>query len=267
MKKKLSVIIINYNGLIFLDTCFNSLYDKLKNIDFEIIVLDNNSSDDSCAYINKNFPKIKLIESKVNFGFGKGNNEAIKHAKGEYVLLLNNDTILIDRIDNALKLLDENNDYGVVGINMLNKDREYIPAAGNFPNFYNMLQFKRIIDLGIEFKKGGFSKELYEVDWLCGSFLLMSQKVYHEINGFDENYFMYVEDVDLCKKIANAGYKRIFVPNLSYIHFVGFNFKKNLLLVKGYRIYINNHTKGFKKFFVLFSLFINSIVKKIKLAI
>lgn len=267
MKKKLSVIIVNYNGLKFLDACFKSIYKKLINTDFEIIVLDNNSSDDSCNFIKTHFNKIRLIESKVNLGFGKGNNEAIKYAKGEYLLLLNNDTILIDKIDTILDLIQENEKYGVVGINMLDKNRKYLPAAGNFPNFYNMLQYKKLINLGVEFKRGFFSKNIYEVDWLCGSFLLIPQKIYLEVKGFDEDYFMYVEDVDLCKKISNAGYKRIFVSNLSYIHFVGFSMKKNPFLVKGYKTYINKHIQGYKRPFVLFALFINSIVKNIKMSI
>ena len=90
---ELSVIIVNYNGQNYLEKCIDSLFEKLKKISFEIVILDNNSSDDSCTFIKDKYPEVILIESKVNYGFGKGNNKAVEHSKGKYLLLLNNDTI------------------------------------------------------------------------------------------------------------------------------------------------------------------------------
>lgn len=267
MNIQLSVIIVNYNGLRYLKQCFESLTQKLQGITFEIVVIDNDSKDGSCDYIKQNYPEIKLIESKVNYGFGKGNNEAVKTAKGEYLLLINNDTIVLDNLKPALDFINSDKTIGVIGINMRNAINEYIPAAGNFPNYRNMFQFQKLLDLGIEFKTGNFSKKHYEVDWLGGSFLLLSKETYNKIKGFDEDYFMYVEDVDFCKKIANLGLKRIFLPKLSYIHFVGFNSKKNPMLVKGYKIYIKKHFSGLNKIIISIILFINSTVKDIKLTI
>lgn len=264
MEVQLSVIIVNYNGLRFLKDCLDSLIDKLNSISHEIIIIDNNSQDESCAFIKENYPFVYLIESKINYGFGKGNNEAVKHAKGKYVLLFNNDTILIDNLDPILSLLEKDKSIGVVGINMLNANKEYLPAAGNFPNIRSMFKFQKLLDLGIEFNIGKFSKEYYEVDWLVGSFLFLSKETYEKINGFDEDYFMYVEDVDFCKKIADIGLKRIFIPNLNYIHFVGFNSNKNPMLVKGYKIYIKKHFKGFSSIMVSVALIINAVVKRIK---
>lgn len=263
----LSVIIVNYNGYKYLKECLESLNQKLAQLSFEIIIIDNNSTDDSCNFIKQNFPNIKLIESKINYGFGKGNNEAVKHAQGDYLLLINNDTIVLDNIEPVLDYIKTDNTIGVVGINMLNAKKEYIPAAGNLPNYRNMFQFKKLLDLGTEFKTGIFSKNAYEVGWLCGSFLLIPKKIYKEINGFDEDYFMYVEDVDFCKKIADNGYKRIFMPNYNYIHFVGFNSSKNAMLVKGYEIYIKKHFSGVKKHLISTILMINSVVKNLKLAV
>ena len=148
---------------------------------------------------------------------------------------------------------------------MLDANKQYLPAAGNFPNYRNMFQFRKLLDLGIEFKTGLFSKKHYEIDWLCGSFLMLSKKVYQEINGFDEDYFMYVEDVDFCKKISDKGYKRVFTPIYSYIHFVGFNTNKNPMLIKGYKVYIKKHFSGFQKSVISSILQINSFVKKMKL--
>ena len=98
MKIELSVIIVNFNGVQYLKECLDSLYKKLSDIAFEIIVLDNNSSDDSCNFLKNNYPGVKLIESKINLGFGKRNNEAVKAAQGSFLLLINNDTVVLDSI-------------------------------------------------------------------------------------------------------------------------------------------------------------------------
>ena len=264
MKVELSVIIVNYNGLKYLKECFESLYHNLSGISFEIIVIDNNSQDESCTYIKSNFPDIKLIASKINLGFGKGNNTAVKHAAGDYVLLINNDTVVLNPLLPVLNYLKSDKSIGVVGINMLNGKREYLTAFGHFPNVRNMFEMKQLLDNGPEFNSGKFEKEAYEVDWLGGSFLMLSRETYREIDGFDEDYFLYVEDVDFCKKIANRGLKRIFLPRYSYVHFVGFDKSKNPMLIKGYQIYISKHFYGAEKFWVTIALSVNKLVKNIK---
>ncbi len=264
MKKELSVIIVNYNGAKYFKQCLESLYQNLAGIDFEIIVLDNNSGDNSCDYLQTHFPEVKLITSTINYGFGKGNNEAVNQANGQYLLLINNDTIVLDALLPVLDYLKSDTGIGVIGINMLNGKNQYLPAAGNFPNLFNMFRMKKLLQVNEEFKTGIFSKDAYEVDWLGGSFLMMRKSVYDEIGGFDEDYFMYVEDVDFCKKIADAGYKRVFLPHYSYLHFVGFTKAKNPMLVKGYEIYIAKHFLGIPKLFVFLALKINKFVKKLK---
>jgi GT2 family glycosyltransferase len=260
----LSVIIVNYNGLKYLKNCFESLYENLSGLHFEIIVIDNNSNDQSCAFIRGNYPNIVLIESKINHGFGKGNNEAVKQAKGEYLLLINNDTIVLDPLLPVLNHLKSDKDIGVIGINMLNAKKGYIAAAGNFPNVGNMFLLKKLLQINKEFTSGIFSKTQYEVDWLGGSFLMLSKALYDEVNGFDETYFMYVEDVDFCKKIADKGYKRVFLPTYNYIHFVGFTKANNPMLIKGYTIYLSKHFSGLKKRIILLALSMNKLVKTIK---
>ncbi|MEC4003518.1 glycosyltransferase family 2 protein [Flavobacterium sp. SUN052] len=264
MNIELSVIIVNYNGQRFLKDCLESLRQKLIGISSEIIVIDNNSQDESCTYIKENYPEIKLIESKINYGFGKGNNEAFKQSKGEYLLLINNDTIVLDSLKPVLEKLKSDKSIGAIGINMLNGNKNYLPVSGNFPNFINLFWMKKIQESNTEFKSGNFLKTCYEVDWLSGSFLMIPRRVYTEINGFDEDYFLYVEDVDLCKRISDKGYKRVFLSQYSYIHFVGFNKSKNPLLVKGYEIYISKHFKGVNKIIISTSLKINKFVKKLK---
>lgn len=264
MPTELSVVIVNYNGLNYLKECFDALLLNLKNIDFEIIVIDNNSQDGSCSYLKTHYPEIILIESRVNLGFGKGNNEAVKKAKGKYLLLFNNDTILLDPLSPVLNFLKSDASIGIVAIKMLDKNKKYLPSAGNFPNFKNLFQMKKLMEIGTEFKSNSFTKESYEVDWLSGSFLMVSTQSFKEIGGFDEDYFLYVEDVDFSKKMADKGYKRVFLPSFSYIHFVGFNSSKNYLLVKGYETYIAKHFKGVNKIALGFVLSINKQVKRIK---
>lgn len=261
---ELSIIIVNYNGQLFLKNCFKSIKNCLKNVAYEIIIIDNNSSDDSCNFIKENFKNVILIESKINLGFGKGNNEAVKRASGKHLLLLNNDTILLNDLSPILSFINKEKNIGAIGINMLNSNKNYIQAAGNFPNFFNLFWMKLAFNINSDFKTGNFKQDFYNVDWLTGSFLLMPKFVYDEVGGFDEDYFLYVEDVDLCKRIANKGYKRVFFSRLNYIHFVGFNKNKNPLLIRGYKIYIKKHSSGINKLFNIFALYINSIVKKIK---
>ncbi|OYQ41559.1 glycosyltransferase family 2 protein [Flavobacterium aurantiibacter] len=264
MTVELSVIIVNYNGKRFLQDCLDSLYRSLDNITFEIIVLDNNSTDDSCCFLQTNFPEVELIQSAVNLGFGKGNNKAVELANGNYLLLINNDTVVLDPISPALDLLKSDNTIGVIGINMLNGDAKYLTAAGNFPNFKNMLRMKYLLQLSGDFKTQDFKRDSYDVDWLGGSFLLLNKETYTKVGGFDQDYFMYVEDVDLCRKIANLGLRRVFFPKISYLHFVGFNKSKNPLLVRGYEIYIAKHYRGYKKTLLSVALLINKTVKRLK---
>jgi GT2 family glycosyltransferase len=264
MKIEVSVIIVNYNGLKYLENCLNSLNNCLKNLAFEIIIIDNNSSDSSCDFIKKNHPECILFESKINLGFGKGNNEAVKQANGDYLLLINNDTILLNEITPILECIKNDQKIGVIGINMLDANKQYLPPSGNFPNVQNMFFMKKLFQTGVEFQSGNFSKTSYEVDWLGGSFLFLTKELYERIGGFSEDYFMYVEDVDFCKKIADIGYKRIFLPNYSYIHFVGFDKTRKPLLIKGFEIYVSKHFTGLEKGIVSTALQINKLVKKIK---
>ncbi|TRW22150.1 glycosyltransferase family 2 protein [Flavobacterium zepuense] len=264
MNIELSVIIVNYNGLRYLKDCFESLQKTLQGITYEIVVIDNNSPDASCAFILENYPDVVLIQSKENLGFGRGNNAAVAKARGNYLLLINNDTIVLDNLLPVLDIIKHDSSVGAAGINMLNGNKHYLQAAGNFPSPFNLFRIKNMFLMGPEFKSGTFKKERYNVDWLGGSFIIMPKRIYDEIGGFDKDYFMYVEDVDLCKKIADKGYKRIFLPHYSYIHFVGYNNSKDHLIVNGLQTYINKHTNGIYKQLCTMALGVNKTVKWFK---
>lgn len=266
MNKDLSIIIVNYNGKKYYNKCIQSIQEKLSHINYEIIVFDNNSSDDSISYLNNNFPEVITIKSEENLGFGKGNNEAVKYSKSDTILLLNNDTIIQDDFSELINFVKSDSKVGAVGINMLDKNKEYLIPGGKFPNITSCFKIKNGAYSG-DFQNGEFTKPYYKVDWIGGSFMLMRKEIYTEINGFDEDYFMYVEDVDLCKKIVDKGYQNYFFSKYAYIHFVGFNPKKNPLLIKGYRTYLKKHTRGLNYLLCSVALTLNSLVKHIKLII
>lgn len=260
----LSIIIVNYNGQKYLKDCLNSIYKNTQNIQYEIIIIDNASTDNSCHYLKKNHPEVILIESKINLGFGKGNNEAVKKAKGNFLLLLNNDTILLNPLKEILEVYKRLYNVGFMGILMLNGNKEYSQSSGNLPNIINMFWLKHLYYQNKEFKSGAFSKKIYEVGWISGSFMIIKKSIYEDINGFDERFFMYVEDVDICKRVKDRGLKNILLSDHSYIHFGGFNTNKNYLLIEGYKKYINIHFKGLKKIAMKSSLIANAFYKYMK---
>jgi GT2 family glycosyltransferase len=244
-EKELSIIIVNYNGDNYLEDCINSIYTCCKSIDFEIIIIDNNSKDGSVALLKREFPEIELIESAVNLGFAGGNNSAVKKASGKNILLLNNDTILLNDLSVALDELNKD-EVGVVSIKMLDKNKQYKKSVGKFPTIFSLMLFSKLYIKRQGFETGNFSNERYEVDWVEGSFLLTRRDYYIKLGGLTEDYFMYVEDVDYCKKIALLEKKRIYFPSISYVHYSGFNSTRNHRLIDGYKIYVNKYFTSLK---------------------
>lgn len=259
---KLSVIIVNYNGISFLEECFNSLENNLIGISYEIIVVDNDSQDESCNFIKNHFPKVKLIESNQNLGFGKANNLGVQNAIGETILLLNNDTILLDNLLPAIETLYSKPEIGIVAINMLDANKNFLSAVGRFPSPFKLIKISFLNDNRKVFKTGIFNEVLYEVDWVSGSFMLLKKADFEAVNGFDSDYFMYIEDVDLCKKLEKIGKKCVFRADLNYIHFVGFNKSREIKLIEGYKLYSDKHFNFFNSIFAKICLKINHVYKK-----
>ncbi len=261
---QLSIVIVNFNGISYLEACLTSLNEKLNGITFEIIVVDNNSQDESCRYIKLNFPGVKLIESKENLGFGKANNLGVKSAKYDTILLLNNDTILQDQLLPAIETLYHKPENGIVAINMLNENKQYTTAVGRFPSPFKMIKISLLADQRTVFKTGKFESDLYNVDWVSGAFMLIRTSDFKRINGFDTDFFMYVEDVDFCKRLADIGKKCVFQSNLGYIHFVGFNKSREPMLLKGFETYAEKHFNRSEKWIANTMISINRLVKSLK---
>jgi len=252
----LSIIIVNYNGSEFLESCFDSIYDKVEDVSFEIIVVDNASKDDSVSVI-KNYKKdVLLIESKENLGFAKGNNLGFENSRGQYILLLNNDTVLHTNVRDGIDLINNNDNIRIVGAKMFGKNGEYRFSAGHFPSYKNIYKISNLIKKDSGFSNGSMTNCPHLVDWVEGSFLLTSRKTYKENNGLDPNVFMYGEDVDFCMDSFLKGGKTIYLPNISYTHYGGYNVSRYKHLIEGFRRfnikYTNNRLERF-----LFSLSIN----------
>lgn len=234
---KLSVIIVNYNVEFYLEQCLLSVEKALVGIDSEIWVVDNNSVDYSIRMLKSKFPNVKLIENKVNSGFAVANNQAIREAKGEYIVLLNPDTIVDeDTFQNTLDYMVKNPDVGGLGVKMLDGKGNFLAESKRgLPT--PQVAFFKIFGLAKLFPKSkifgryhlGFldQEKIHEVDVLAGAFMLIPKKVLEEIGLLDERFFMYGEDIDLSYRITKAGYKNIYFPETSIIHFKGESTKKS----------------------------------------
>jgi hypothetical protein len=221
----LSIIIVSYNTRQLLKNCLDSIYTQ-NDIDLEVIVVDNNSSDGSVEMIKEYFPDAKLIENDTNVGFGKANNQGARVANGKYLLFINSDIFLqnnaIKEIDNYL--MKTENNIGLAGFKILNKNNTLQPSCGNFPTLLNLTAEALFLDRAIKLKKpyhildtGKYQKE-FGPDWFSGSLLAVSRDIFKAVRGFDENFFLYVEEVDLCYRIRQKGYNSIYVPCASAVH-------------------------------------------------
>lgn len=234
--KKLSVIIVNYNVSYFLEQVLISLKKASHNIDVEIIVVDNNSVDLSVEMVKEKFPQVILIENKLNIGFSKANNQAIEIAKGEYILLLNPDTIVEeDTLCRCCHFLDEHPDAGGLGVKMLDGKGNFLPESKRgLPSpwvaFYKIFGLSKLFPRSRKFGRyhlGYLSEdEIHSVDILSGACMFLRKSVLDKIGMLDEDYFMYGEDIDLSYRILKAGYKNYYYPETRIIHYKGESTKK-----------------------------------------
>ncbi|MCD6011550.1 MAG: glycosyl transferase family 2 [Flavipsychrobacter sp.] len=237
---KLSVIIVNYNVKYFLEVCLHSVLRAAEGIESEVIVVDNNSTDSSCTLIRERFPNVVLIENKDNKGFSKANNQGVAIAKGEYILFLNPDTVMPeDFFRKTIAYMDAHPEAGAVGPRLIDGTGTFAPdAKKSFPSL-SVAIFKTT-GMNKVFSKSPFFNKYYAVhvgeretapvDVLSGCCMLVRRKAMEEAGGaFDEDYFMYCEDVDLSYRIEKAGYKNIYFPEADLIHYKGESTRKMTL--------------------------------------
>lgn len=265
----LSIIIVNYNTKELLKQTIQSVIDTTKNIQYEIIVSDNNSTDKSIEMIEKYFPEVKLIKNKDNLGFPKGNNVAIKQALGRYILLLNSDTVVIDNcLEKCIKYMDLHNNIGVLGCKVALKDGQLDHACKRgFPtpeaSLFYMLKLHKLFPDNKKFGQYTLSylheDEINEVDSLTGAFMMLKREVIDKIGLLDENFFMYGEDIDWCYRIKEAGWKVMYYPEAKIIHYKGASSKKKRFktLYEFHRAMILFYNKHYR---LKYSIFVTMLV-------
>lgn len=235
-----TIIIVNWNAKELLRQCLRSLYVTACNVAFEVYVVDNNSSDGSTEIVKSEFPQIKLIENKRNEGFARANNKALCHAKGRYVLLLNSDTVVLDRtLDKMLAFMDEHREAGVVGCKLINKDGSLQLSAAWFSTLATALLGSNIVPkaLGRLFKIKKFPgqtflmakehEETQDVDWVVGACMLVRHEIINEVGLLDENLFLYGEEIEWCFRIKKGGWRIIYFPDAKVIHYGGGSAKES----------------------------------------
>ncbi len=240
---KLSIIIVNYNVKYFLEQAIQSAIKACRNIEAEIIVIDNNSVDGSVELIQSKFinsdvvnPEIKIITNELNVGFSKANNQGIVVAKGEYILLLNPDTVVEENtFDKCLDFMDAHADAGGLGVKMIDGKGKFLPESKRvFPSpevaFYKAFGLAALFPKSKVFGKYHLGylneNEIHEVDVLAGAFMMIRKSVLDKIGMLDEAFFMYGEDIDLSYRIVEAGYKNYYFPETRIIHYKGESTKK-----------------------------------------
>ena len=224
----LSVIIVSYNSRFFLELCLSSVRVATKNIKSEIIVVDNNSEDDSIKMIESLFSEVLLIENKINLGFSSANNLGVKKAKGKHICFLNPDTVVSENLFNKiLEFKESNNNVGIIGCKMIDGQGNFLPESKrNLPTISMVI--KKFIGLKNNYYLHAISEdEIGQSDVLSGAIMLINKKEFEDAGGFNEQYFMFGEDIDLSYKMINKGLKNYYLGNLSIIHYKGESTLKN----------------------------------------
>lgn len=277
---QLSVIILNYNVRYFLELCVLSVQEALRTLDAEIIVVDNNSDDESCQMMKKNFPAIKLIENKENVGFPKGNNIGVAQAQGVYVCILNPDTVVAE--DTFIKILafaTAQQKLGIIGVKLIDGRGNFLPESKRgvptpFVAFTKMAGLYKIFPksklFGQYYAQHLLEQQTGQVAILVGAFMFMERALYNDLDGFDENCFMYSDDIDLSYRSLLLGRANYYYAETTVIHFKGESTLKDGVYMQRFQEAMNFFYKKHFKVSVFFSFFMQigivlfSFLKKIE---
>jgi GT2 family glycosyltransferase len=228
---QLSIIIVNYNVRYFLEQCLYAVQRAMAGMEAEVTVVDNGSADGSIEYLRPLFPTVRFLENEGNLGFARANNLALADCRGEFVLFLNPDTLLAeDCLHKSISYLRQNPNAGALGVRMLDGRGKFLPESKrSFPSPW--VSFAKLSGLGSVFPRSkkfnryalGFlaEKENHSVEVLAGACMFVRRDLLVQLNGFDESYFLYGEDVDLSYRIKKAGYENIYFAGTTIIHFKG----------------------------------------------
>ncbi|RZJ65315.1 MAG: glycosyltransferase family 2 protein [Flavobacterium sp.] len=244
---QLSIIILNYNVRYFLELCLKSVEKAIAAIDAEIIVVDNNSPDDSCEMVKSLFPNVKLIENNENSGFPKGNNIGVSQAKGEYICILNPDTVVAE--DTFLKVLEfvrGQQNLGIVGCKLIDGTGKFLPESKRgvptpFTAFTKVAGLYKFLPsvFGNYYAMHLDKERTGKVEILVGAFMVMKRELYLSVGGFDENCFMYSDDIDLSYTILKSGKDNFYFADTTVVHFKGESTIRDGLYMKRFREAMN----------------------------
>jgi N-acetylglucosaminyl-diphospho-decaprenol L-rhamnosyltransferase len=227
---KLSIVILCWNDLKVIPDCLESIYACTHSTDFEVIFSDNGSTDGSVEYVRTHFPQVRVIENGTNLRFAKGNNVGIEASQGEYILILNPDTIIHEgAIDKTVAFADEHPKAGAFGCRVVNPDGSYQEHVR--PLFTVRSEWCAALGLGpLAHFSDWFQPGVYvgwrgdterEVGWLAGCFIMIRGDLLKRLGGFDPQFFYYYEDTDLCRRIWEAGYPILYTPEPTITHLKG----------------------------------------------
>jgi len=256
---QLSIIIVNYNVKYFLEQCLHSVSKAIEQLNAEVWVVDNASTDGSEAYLMPKFPWVRWMANHQNAGFAKANNQALEKCTGKYVLYLNPDTLLPeDCLVKCLSFMEAHDEAGSLGIRMIDGSGSFLPESKrSFPSpatsFYKLIGLSSLFPLSKCFVRCALGV-LYEhkddeVDVLAGAFMIVRRSLLQVLNGFDETFFMYGEDIDLSYRVQQAGYKNYYFSQSEIIHFKGESTRKGSLnyvrmFYNAMRIFVKKHYGG-----------------------
>ena len=270
MKIELSIIIVNYRSWDKLKFCLKSILTQ-KQINLKVIVVDNFSNDNKLDLFKENFKWVEWIESKENLGFAKACNLGATFSNSKWILFLNPDTLLVQNsLDSLVKYCDNNTEHKIIGIQQLDSKNKPSNSFGLFLNLWTSNGFFRIfsrIFKGQTYKKIN-SCTISNPDWISGSFILLRKNDFQELNGWNESYWMYFEDMDLCKRAKNLNLKVSLLNNWKCIHYHGGSSRENkeiliktkIEVIKSSHIYVDTHISSFKSIIIhLLMIFFKSI--------
>ncbi len=262
---KVSVVIVSYNARYYLEQCLYSVEAALQNTEAEIIVVDNDSPEKPIDFIRHKFPHVKFIESKENLGFAKANNLGVETAKGEYVLILNPDTLIPENLfDSIIPFTENHPEMGALGVRLIDANGNFHPESKrNIPTFQNT--FGKLFGTLIDKKNSkGYYKtnvgefETASAEVLVGAFMFLRKSVYKEVGGFDPRYFMYGEDIDLSYTLELKGFTNYYFGQISVLHYKGESTRKDKKYLKIFfgamQIFIKKYYGNHFVQYALFSL-------------
>jgi len=259
----LSIIVINHNTGEITRKCLDHVFAS-KNVEFEVILI-NNTPEDKLSY-----PKVKIINNKRPLGFGANNNQGMKVARGDKILLLNSDAFVYP--DTLAKCYAQN--YGVLGCQLLNTDGSIQPSWGYFPTLRRILQFQIFVDNfpgickfadSVHVRDLSRFQKIQKVDWVMGAYVMIKREVYEKTGGFDENFHMYGEEIEWMYRIAKAGFSTYYWPLAKCVHLVGQSTKSktNMFLgeMRGYLYWFNKYNSRFDQFLLKLILLFGCLIR------